>query len=337
MTAKIGLVDTGFISEYHFNGFSSDPRCEIVGVARTWRKDADLDQQRQKLEKFAADHKIKAYDDFAAMVTSPDIDAVVVSSINPYHFEQIMSALEHGKHVLAEKPVVKTETELSKLSAKASEAGLCLMPAHNFAYRGAVLEAKQLLETGKLGKIQYGSFTQSFFCNAVVGGQWRCDHASAWGGVLMDSGTHLVYQTLQLIGKPVKVQAFTARNVFEMDDEDIASLQLQYADGTIVHLMQNWGSQHGEDIEGIKIVGSEGRIKISDALYFNGEKINPDTDYADSFKNQASAFVSFILDGKTPESNLDDAIWTLRIINAAYLSAKSDRVVNIGAEQNCES
>ena len=145
------------------NGFSAESRCQVAGVTRSWRTDTDRKEQERKLDEFAAGHGIKSYNNFAAMASSTDIDAVVVSSINPYHFNQIMLALDHGKHVLAEKPVVRTLKELQTISSKAAEKGLCLMPAHNFAYRGAVLEAKKLINAGKLGTIQYGSFHSKLF------------------------------------------------------------------------------------------------------------------------------------------------------------------------------
>ena len=327
MTLRIGFVDTGFISEYHLNGFATDSRCKVTGVTRTWHgAGQDLERQKKSLTEFASSHKLKAYGSFEEMASSPEIDALVIASINPYHYNQVITALDNGKHVLIEKPVVRTAKELLDLKAKAEAKGLQLVPAHNFSYRGAVLETKKLIKTGKLGKIHYASFTQSFYAGAVEG-KWRSKHELAWGGALIDSGTHLVYQTVQLLGRPVKVQAFSARNILRMDDEDISSVQLQYLDGTIAHLMQNWGSGHGQDIEGIRIVGSEGRVNISDALYVNGEKISSDVSYGDSFKNQALSFVATILDGKEPESSLDDALLTMQIIDDAYESVKTDRTI----------
>ena len=328
MTLRIGFVDTGFISEFHFNGFATEPRCKVTGVTRTWREDTNRAAQQAKLDAFAAKHGLKAYGSFEEMAASPDIDAVLIASINPCHYSQVMTALNCGKHVLVEKPVVKTAAELEAIRDLAAQKGLIVVPAHNFAYRGAVLEAKRRVLAGELGNIQYASFTKSFYSTSV-NGNWRSRHELAWGGALIDSGTHLVYQTIQLLGKPSCVQALAARNVLKMDDEDIAAVQLLYPNGTIAHVMQNWGSGHGQDIEGIRLVGTEGRIAISDALYVNGEKINPDVAYADSFKNQAKSFVATILDEKQPESTLDDALLTMRIIDAAYESIKTGRTISL--------
>lgn len=321
MRLRIGLVDTGFIAEYQIAGFAADARCRVTGVTRTWRDNAPRPPQAKKLQDFAQKHNIQAYDSFEQMIGSDEIDAVVIGSINPYHYSQIMQALEKGKHVLVEKPVVNSIVEYAAIREKAASAKRLVIPAHNFACRGAFREAKRRVRAGELGRIQYGSFTESFLVGAVTG-QWRSKHELAWGGALIDSGTHLVYQVLQLLGMPTHVQAFTARNVFEMEDEDIASVQLQYASGTIVHLMQNWGSNHGGDVAGIRLIGTEGRLTITDALYVNGEAVDHETSYADSFAGQAKAFADSVLDGAPPVSGLDDGEHALRIVQAAYESAK---------------
>ena len=58
------------------------------------------------LTRRCAELGIKAYDSFEAIAADPEIDALIIGSINPYHYEQIKSAIAHGKHVMVEKPVV---------------------------------------------------------------------------------------------------------------------------------------------------------------------------------------------------------------------------------------
>ena len=326
---RIGLVDTGFVGRLHLDGFAAQSRCKVVGVTRTWYGDVnDKPRQHAELHDFAMTHGLKAYESFDAMAGSDEIDALVITSINSYHYDQVNTALDYGKHVLIEKPVVRTCEQLQAVRNKADAANLKLIPAHNFAYRGAVLDAKRIVDAEALGAIHYASFTQSFYAGAIEG-KWRSHHDMAWGGALIDSGTHLVYQAIALLGKPLKVQAMMARNVLSMDDEDIASVQLLYPNGTIAHLMQNWTSEHGQEIEGIKMVGTKGRLCISDALYVDGVMKNADASYVDSFKNQAQAFVACVLDGAAPQQDLDDALLTMQIIHAAYESAKNDRTVTL--------
>jgi len=148
------------------------------------------------------------------------------------------------------------------------------------------------------------------------------------GGALMDSGHHLVYQSLYLLGMPRALQAFTTRRVLlGMECEDTAQVTLTYPDGSLGFILQSWASSHGEGINGIRVLGERGSLVISDALYLDGEKLDSDTSYGDSFAHQARAFVDYVLRDRAPRSDLGDARNTLRIIQAAYESARSGTVV----------
>ena len=96
----------------------------------------------------------------------------------------------------------------------------------------------------------------------------------------MDSGHHVVYQSIYLMGVPVKLQAYTSKMMFKnMDGEDVAQVNLLYPDGSMGFLMQSWASSFGNDVNGIRIFGDKGELIITDALYYNGEKIDSDTGY----------------------------------------------------------
>jgi predicted dehydrogenase len=69
-------------------------------------------------------------------------------------------------------------------------------------------------------------------------------------------------------------------------------------------------------------------LQVTDALYINGEKRNTDTDYANSFVNQARAFLDLVFEGKNPASTLDDARDTLELILLAYQSCEAGRVLS---------
>jgi hypothetical protein len=92
--------------------------------------------------------------------------------------------------------------------------------------------------------------------------------------------------------------------------------------------MQSWTSDFGEGINGIKIMGDKGQIQVTDALYFNSEKVNTEADYAGSFINLAKAFTDAILHDKAPISTLEDTRKTLKIIYGAYQSCEEDKVIS---------
>ena len=146
----------------------------------------------------------------------------------------------------------------------------------------------------------------------------------------MDSGHHVVYQSLYLMGKPVKLQAFTSKMILtQMDGEDTAQINLLYKDGSMGVIMQSWASNYNKDINGIRLFGDKCELAITDALYFNGEKIDTDVDFGNSFVNQAKAFTDCILHDKKPLSSLEDAEDCLKIIYSAYESAERNVVLDL--------
>jgi predicted dehydrogenase len=321
---KVGMVGFGFISDWHLTGFKDNPDAEITGMCHVFfGSDEQKAKETELLNKRCAELGIKAYDSFEAIVSAPEIDALIIGSINPYHYNQIKAAIANGKHVIVEKPVVTDFKQLEEIKKLSAEKGVKIFPAHNFVYRDSVRKAKEIIEAGKLGQIIHSSFIVTHTTG------WRADKRISSGGSLIDSGHHLVYQALYLLGKPAKVQGFTSKMVLKnMDCEDTAQVSLLYPDGSIAVIMQSWTSDHAGMINGIRIFGTEGSIVITDALYFNDEKINSEVDYAGSFINEAKAFSDYVLKDIPPVSGLDDVADTLKITFGAYKSADTNSIID---------
>jgi len=217
---------------------------------------------------------------------------------------------------------------------KLTHAGGCkVFPAHNFVYRPSVRQARATLGAGEIGQIIHASFVSTHAISAAHAAGWRSQKRLASGGALMDSGHHLIYQSIYMLGVPSRCHAFTAKNVLTgMECEDTAQVSLLYPDSSLGVIMQSWASNHGDGVNGIRIVGEKGNILITDAFYLNGRKITDDlddVDYAESFKHQAKAFCDYILNDRQPLSGLEDVLATLKVTYAAYESAEQGKVVNV--------
>ncbi|HMD89017.1 MAG TPA: Gfo/Idh/MocA family oxidoreductase [Anaerolineaceae bacterium] len=319
---RIGLVGSGSIAPFHFNSFIKNEDAQVLGMCT--RQGGNL----EKLKRMCQEWNIQAYRDFDELVEDPQIDALEIGSVNTEHFSQIMKAIALGKPVLAEKPVVTDFGLLDQIIQASQQKGVLVFPAHNFVYRGAVQQAKQLIESGQLGRVTYASFISTHTLPAEHIRGWRGQLDQSSGGALMDSGHHQVYLSLYMMGMPQKIQAFRARRVLgEMQGEDIAQINAFYPDQAIGTIMQSWTSGYGDGLNGIKIIGPKGGLQVTDALYFNGEQLNEDASYAGSFVNQARAFTDAILHGRPPLSTLEDTCRTLKIIYGAYESSEQDKVI----------
>jgi predicted dehydrogenase len=326
---RIGLIGTGFIADWHLAAFAAQREARVVGVARDfYGSDADRADQRDRLEQKADHCGIRAYRDVDELMDDPEVDAVVIGSINPLHLGHIEQAIRAKKHMLVEKPVLTDLSELDRVERACRERGVKLFPGHNFVYRGAVERAKALVVGGRLGRIIHASLVSTHTISPEHANGWRGKRALSAGGALMDSGHHLVYQSLYLLGMPRAVQAFTSRRVLEtMECEDTAQVGLSYPDGSLGLILQSWASGHGEGVNGIRIVGEHASLVISDALYLDGERLDGDTGYGESFANQAGTFIDCVLRDRAPRSDLRAARDTLGIIQAAYRSSSSGALV----------
>ena len=327
---RIGIVGMGFIADWHYQGFLKNPDAKIVGMTQDYYGDKNkisfmIQQLKEKCDKW----KINTYDSFEEIVSDKNVDALIIGSINPYHFDQIKMGIKNNKHLLVEKPVLTDLGELEEIQKLIVGNNVKIFPAHNFAYRNAVLKTRELLKEGRIGKIIRGSFVSAHTISKAHETGWRSKKELSSGGALMDSGHHLVYQSLLLMGMPVRLQAFSSKLILKkMECEDTAQINLIYPDGSLAVIMQTWGSTHGHFSNGIKIIGEKGELAVTDALYLNGEKIDSDVDYGNSFVNQAKAFTDYILFEQEPVSTIKDAEDTLRIILSAYESIENNSVIS---------
>jgi predicted dehydrogenase len=327
---RIAIAGTGLIGDQHCQAFSRANNIEVKACCREfYGPESDRQRQKKNLADTAEKWNAKPYDSFDDMVASDDIDAVAILTITANHYSQILKCIQNKKHALVEKPVVITTQQLDNIEAELKNTSLVIFPAHNGIYRGALYQARQMIEAGTLGKVVYSSFISTQQLPSDRSGTWRGKTQLSGGGALMDSGHHRVYMSLYLMQMPQKLQAFTAKRILaDMDDEDTAGLNLIYPDGSVGYILETWAKKM-ENFNGIRIIGQRANIEITDALYLDGKMVNDQVDLQESFYNQAVAFADCILNGTPPESDLNNVRQCLKIIHAAYQSSKTQKVVTI--------
>lgn len=168
-----------------------------------------------------------------------ELDLVVVATPNRTHVSLARAALEAGLPVVLDKPFARTADEGRALVDAARERGLMVTVFQNRRWDGDFLTLRGLIEEGRLGRVHR---LESRFerWRPQPGGGWR-ERAGAeeGGGLLLDLGSHLVDQALQLFGPVSGVYAeVEARRVgAEADDDDF--LALEHESGVHSHL---WAS-----------------------------------------------------------------------------------------------
>jgi len=314
----VGFIGLGWVSLLHYQGIKACNDLRLVGVT---------DKNRRILTQTSKKWKVKAYNSIGNLLKDPEIDAVYILTPTAFHFRHATASLKTGKHVLIEKPVSFLSSEITRLNALANKKGLVCFPGHNFVYRPAIRKAKEIIRKGTLGKISYACFSSIHLVPEKALTGWRKDLKYSGGGALIDSGFHLVYQLLYLLGRPREVLAATSKFRYnKIEGEDMAILTLKYNNGMLSNIIQSWTTKDRSPSPEIKILGEKGTLWISDALYLNGRIIDKDVNYKSSFNHLGCAFAQSILKDKPPVSTMEDALLSLKIVKSAYRSAKTHHI-----------
>lgn len=152
MKLNIGIIGAGKIARVrHIPETASNPNAQVSAIC-------DIDEARA--DEMAQEYHCKAYTNYQKMIKDTDLDAVIVAASNTTHAEMTVAALLAGKHVLCEKPMATTLEDAQNMLDTTVATGKQLMIAHNQRLEKAHIKARDILRSGRLGKVL--SFTSVF-------------------------------------------------------------------------------------------------------------------------------------------------------------------------------
>ncbi|MGN6508458.1 MAG: Gfo/Idh/MocA family protein [Chitinophaga sp.] len=220
-TLNIGLIGCGFMGRTHSNGYQRIrnffPELQYKPVLRTV-----CARSGEKAKAFAEQWGYEGYvTDWKKIIEDDSIDAVDICTPNDTHAEIAIAAAAKGKMVLCEKPLARTLEESRKMVEAVEKAGVANTVWYNYRRLPAVTLAKQIIDSGKLGRIFHfrANFLQDWTINAQLpqggAGLWRMDAAVAGSGVTGDLLSHCIDTALWLNGSISNVTAMTETFVKE--------------------------------------------------------------------------------------------------------------------------
>jgi predicted dehydrogenase len=217
-TIRIGMIGTGNIAHTHINRLRNAANVQIVALSDP------SEASRQTLrQKFGLDHAAE-FADHAEMLKHSNLDAVIICSPHTLHYRHVSEALSAGKHVLVEKPLTCTSEEAELLIAQADQAGKVLQVSFQRHFLPHFMYIHDAIAAGTIGKLTSVTATLYQDWKDSQQGTWRQNPQLSGGGMLMDSGSHIidvllwttgltpeeVTTKLQCHGSPVEIDTFTA-------------------------------------------------------------------------------------------------------------------------------
>lgn len=230
---RYALIGFGGIAEDRIakEGFACDtarfrPLKQAVLVGAT-----DLNPARRKA---ALALGLKWYPDVGAVLADPAVGAVFVATNNRSHAPLARQALEAGKAVIVEKPLASSSRDARALVRFAAKKGLSLSVDHMMTHNTLNKKARELIESGALGKVNDACFHMQFAYgfDPAEAATWRCADRAEMGGPIGDVASHCFYMAEYLLGSRIKaVRAVYYPKRMAINVEDGALIQCELENG----------------------------------------------------------------------------------------------------------
>jgi len=277
-----------------------------------------------------------SYDEVLA---DPELDAVVIATTGPYHYELAKKALLAGKDVYVEKPFVLEVEHAVELTELAEKGDRIVMVGHLLEYHPVVARLKSMIEAGELGDVYY------IYSQRLNLGTVREDENALW-----NFAPHDISSILYLLGKkPVDVSA-RGQDYLQRDVEDVVFLTISFEDSTMAHIHVSWLDPH--KVRKLTIVGSSKMAVFDDLesseklkVYDKGARLSQDYDTfaeyvglrfgditipyvktGEPLRIECLHFIDCVENRKQPRSDGHDGIRVIKVLDAAQRSLKNNGV-----------
>ncbi len=251
---RLGVVGLGGMGGYHasYVGDGEIQGCNLSAVC---------DPDQKKLKKF---ENVHTYMDSREMLRSGEVDAVLIATPHYLHTSIGIDALEHGLHVLVEKPISVHKADCKRLLS--AHKGQVFAAMFDLRTDPLYVKLKDLIQKGELGKITRVNWilTDWFRTNAYYASSaWRGTWEGEGGGVLINQCPHQLDLLCWFFGMPRRVRAFCGFGAcHDIEVEDAVTAVLEYPDGATGVFIAGTGECPGTNR--LEIVGDIGRCVVED-------------------------------------------------------------------------
>lgn len=317
-----GLLSTARINRSLIPMFQISERNRLEAVASR-----DLARAKSYAREWNIPLSLGSYEELLA---NPGIDVIYNPLPNNLHAEWTIKALRAGKHVLCEKPLALTLAEVDAMSTAARETGKVLAEAFMYRHHPQTLKAKEIVDSGALGKIQV--ITGAFTFKLTREGNFRSIKEMG-GGSIWDVGCYPISYARMILGtEPLEVFGWQVTGPGGSDETFIG--QMKFPNDVHVQFHSGFKSPFTAYIE---IIGSEGKLSIpepfkpglqneihlshndkTETIHISGKEL-----YLGEVEDMADA----ILLGQTTHIRLDDSRANIATILALLQSAETNHPI----------
>jgi predicted dehydrogenase len=242
-TLRLGLIGVGYWGPHYARLAAELGETQLVAACDISQDAIELIRTRYP--------GVRTSRDPADVIEANDVDAVIVSTPTSTHYTLSLAALEHGKHVLCEKPLAMTTGECDELIAAADRAGLVLSVGHTFIFNPGIRMMRELIADGEVGRVLY--------CHTIRTGLGpiRTDVNALW-----DLAPHDLSILFYLIDSNPVAALATGQAFLRKGFEDVAFLHVDFESGAMGAAHVSWLDPH--KVRRVTVVGDRRMIVFDD-------------------------------------------------------------------------
>jgi predicted dehydrogenase len=340
MTNPLRVVVVGAgIGAQHIRAFRAAP--DLFQVAAL----CDIDPQRAN--RLAEEHAIPEFlTDFETAIRRTDVDIIDICTPPNLHFGQIRAAVEAGKHVICEKPIVGSLAELDQLEDLAETTGQCIMPIFQYRFGRGLQKLKYLVDQKLTGEAFVFNVDVAWWRSRdYYSVPWRGKRATELGGALLSQAIHAVDMVFYILGPARTLFARTATRVNPIEVEDCVAIAIEMSDGSLGTISVTLGSaaqisRHRFTFRNLSAESNTEPYANSAEpwVFFFPEERQDEriegalaefTPSAEGYEGQFRRFYHSLSQATPPPVSLADARRVLEFIAAVYYSAEEGERISL--------
>ena len=342
MTHRVGIVGGG-VGAQHLAGYAELPSMfEVCTVC-------DLDEARGRA--LADQYGVAFARELSNVLADPKIEIVDICLPPHLHFRACMDALDAGKKVICEKPLVGSLREVDLLAAKLSETDGFLWPVFQYRFGIGAVQLQTLIDSDFAGRCYAGTLETHWDRPATYyQSGWRGTWAGERGGAVLGHAIHIHDLLTAFLGPIASVRAAIATRVNNIEVEDCAALAIEMENGALVTSSVTLGS--AENISRLRFMFEGFTVESDQAPYLPTAKawrfiarapvIQEEIDRAlASIGPVRSGYAGMLealgrtLDGERgSQVTLEDGRRSLEFVTAIYASGRSGELIKLPLDRD---
>lgn len=312
-------------------GFALAEKCRVTALSR---------RDPQKAKESAAQFNIPlAFDSAEELCRSSEVDAVLVTTPNALHLQDVLTAVRRGKHVLCEKPMGVNAEECRQMVEAARDAKVLLGVAQVFRFEESTAWIRERVAAGKLGRLVFARSEFSFPAQYGHARAWINDPVVSGGGPISDVGVHCIDALRFILQKEVvRVSATGFSDQISGPMEAASAIVLEFEGGTLGNVLVSFRADYRTPIE---LVGESGVLRGDDVFNVErpiqieirrGQNAVESTTVSNrlAYAGQVDAFADAVKGGPSFACPGEEGWKNQLILDAAYRSLKSHKTEAVG-------